>query len=69
MGRKDKAGFFMLDVDSFKRPIFFDMWEDDGPETENLVADVLPIPTRLRPSKANSAGPEIEEQEKKKSAA
>jgi hypothetical protein len=68
---KDKAGLFMLDADTLKRLTVFDVWEDDSPETENLVADDLPNPTWLRRSEENIAAPEIasDAREKRKSAA
>jgi hypothetical protein len=71
MVNKDKAGFFMLDAESFKRLMVFDVWEDEGPETENLDVDVLPNPSWLRRSEDKPAAPEaeIEVREKRKSAA
>lgn len=71
MVNKDKAGLFMLDAESFKRLMIFDVWEDDGPETENLDAHVLPNPSWLRRSEEKIAAPEfaVEVRVKQKSAA
>ncbi len=69
MPNKDKAGFFMLDAESFKRLLVFDVWEDDSPETANLEPDTLPNPSWLRRSEEKIAAPEIGVREKRKSAA
>ena len=60
MPDNDKPGFFMLDADTFKRQMIFDVWEDE------------PLnPTWLRRSEEKVAAPEaeIEMPEKQKSAA
>lgn len=71
MVSKDKAGFFMLDAESFRRLLVFDVLEDDNAETENLDADMLPTPSWPRRSETKPVAPEtnIEVLEKRKSAA